>query len=396
MSAFELYKEIENVSKVGQAHKVESDMIENATWWNAIESRVGYFYDHFHDLKSKEALKLRDLHPEDDPQKVPIDIKYFRHTSQTYSKDTVTYHLRFRPDQKCTVPYFQEMYGDVYDAIFPVGMFVDIEDNNGQYNKWIVVGLGNYYDMQFSSYEILPCDKVFQWIHEGKKYQMAGTLRSQSSYNSGVWLDFKIQSPEDQQKFIVQMNSISEHIYYDKRFIIDNMGVSTEPRTWSVTKVNRIQANGTVMVTLAQDKFDEHTDYIERDKDGKIIGMWASYYSDGVEPVPADQPSPVSKYVKMTYKGTQNFQLKVGGSARTFMVEYFDEHNNPTDYDAGVWSVSIDGKPADKDISITPVKDGEVKIKIIGDDSLLGKECEIMFKSMLGPKTSIKMNISGL
>lgn len=189
MSAFELYKDLESVNTVGQAHKVESDMIENATWWNAIESRVGYFYDHYHDLKSEEPLKLRDLHPENDKCKVPIDIKYFRHTSQTYSKDIVTQHLRFRPNQKCTVPYYQEMYGDVYNAVFPIGMFVDIQDNNGQFNKWIVVAFGNFYDMQFPSYEILPCDKVFQWIFEGKKYQMAGALRSQSSYNSGVWVD---------------------------------------------------------------------------------------------------------------------------------------------------------------------------------------------------------------
>lgn len=181
MSAFELYQDYESVKTVGQAHKVESDMIENATWWNAIESRVGYFYDHYHDLKSDEALKLRDLHPENDPTKVPIDIKYFRHTSQSLAKDTVSFHLRFRPNQKCTVPYYQEMYGDIYNAIFPVGMFVDIQDANGKFNKWMVVALANSNDMQFPSYEILPCDHVFQWIHEGKKYQMAGVGRSQNS-----------------------------------------------------------------------------------------------------------------------------------------------------------------------------------------------------------------------
>lgn len=192
MSAFELYRDIESVKTVGQIHKSQSDMIENATWWNAIESRVGYFYDHYHDLKSEEPLKLRDLHPENDKCKVPIDIKYFRHTSQTLSKDVTSFHLRFRPEQKCTVPYYKEQYADVYNSVFPVGQFVDIPDANGQYNKWLVVAPANFYDMQFPSFEILPCDKVFQWIHEGKKYQMCGVLRSQNSYNPNVYSIYRI------------------------------------------------------------------------------------------------------------------------------------------------------------------------------------------------------------
>ena len=186
MSTFELQREYAYANSVGQAHKEESDMIENATWWNAIESRVGYFYDYFHDLKSKDKLKLRGLHPENDPEKVPIDIKYFRHTSQTMDKDRTTFHLRLRPGQKCTVPYFEEEYQEIYDNVFPVGLFVDLPDADGNYNKWLVAATANYFDMQFPSYEILPCDKVFRWIYEGKKYQMAGVLRSQNSYNKNA------------------------------------------------------------------------------------------------------------------------------------------------------------------------------------------------------------------
>ena len=397
MSTFELQREYAYANSVGQAHKEESDMIENATWWNAIESRVGYFYDYFHDLKSKDKLKLRGLHPENDPEKVPIDIKYFRHTSQTYSKDVVTQHLRFRPGQKCTVPYYKEMYGDVYDAIFPVGCFVDIADNNGQYNKWLVVGLGNFYDMQFPSYEILPCDKVFQWIHEGKKYQMCGVLRSQNSYNSGIWTDYRFSSVEDQQKFCTPINTVSEQLFYNKRLIIDTLGLTFgQPRTWKISKINRIAANGTVLVTLAQDQFDEHKDYIEYDEKGYSVGYYADFYTEGI--IPEDsEPSPIiTKYVELSYKGTQNFQLKVGGSARTFLVQYYDEYKNPIDYESGNWSATIGGKDASKEISITPVKDGEVKVKVIGDDSLIGKECVITFKSVTGPKDSINMSISGL
>lgn len=149
------------------------------------------------------------------------------------------------------------------------------------------------------------------------------------------------------------------------------------------------------LITFAQDQFDEHKDYVEY-VDDRIVGVWADYYKDGVPALDPDTAPIITKYVKMSYKGVQNFQLKVGGSARTFMVQYYDEHDNPIDYDNGAWTVSIDGKNADKFISVTPVKDGEVKIKVIGDDSLIGKECIVMFKSMTGSKDSIAMNISGL
>lgn len=215
---------------------------------------------------------------------------------------------------------------------------------------------------------------------------------------SGVWTDYRVTSIEDQQKFVVGLNQISEKLYYDQRLLIDSVGLSrgVEPRAWKISKVNRIQANGTVMVTLAQDQFDEHKDYIEYDDNGRAVAMFADYYTDGITPTSSDPVPTITKYVKMSYKGVQNFQLKVGGSNRTFLVQYYDEHDNPIDYDSGVWSVTIDGKNADKLISITPVKDGEVKIKVIGDDSLIGKECIIIFKSMTGPKDSITMNISGL
>ena len=44
-------------------------------------------------------------------------------------------------------------------------------------------------------------------------------------------MDFKIQSPEDQQKFIVPLNRDSETLFYSQRMIIDN-NVLTEPRVF--------------------------------------------------------------------------------------------------------------------------------------------------------------------
>lgn len=165
---------------IGEIHKLESDMIMDATWDTDISSRVGYLYDYQHDLRSYERLKLRDLHPQKDKCKIPIDIKYLMNSSQTFDKDIVTFHIQLRPKQKCNVPYYSERYG-VYDALFPVGLYIDIPDESGQYNKWLVCATANFYGTQFPTYEILPCTKVLQWVFKSRKYEMAGSLRSQNS-----------------------------------------------------------------------------------------------------------------------------------------------------------------------------------------------------------------------
>lgn len=170
-------------STCGEARKSDSDIIMNATWDGDIQSRRAYIYDFYHD---SEPFTLRDLHPYNDKYKTAIDIKYVKHTTQTYDKDSITYHIQFRPHQKCNVPYFNELYRDVYSNIFPCGLYIDIPDESKQYNKWLVVNTANYYDSQFPTFEVLPCDHVFQWIFHGKKFQMAGVLRSMNSYNSGV------------------------------------------------------------------------------------------------------------------------------------------------------------------------------------------------------------------
>ncbi len=170
------------------------------------------------------------------------------------------------------VPYYRECFIDRYDADFPVGLFVSIPDSKKKYNRWLVVDRANVNDPQFPTYEILRCDYVFQWIHKGGKYQMPGVLRSQNSYNSGIWRDYMITSVEDQQKFCVSLNRDTEHLFYNIRMLIDNR-VETEPRSFQITKVNRIAPNGVARITLAQDNFDRHSDYVERDDDGRIMGM---------------------------------------------------------------------------------------------------------------------------
>lgn len=171
-----------NISVPGRARKQQSDSVVLGSWWQDIQAQYCYIYDYYHDLKSDEPLKLDDLHPESDSQKTPLPIKFIRHTKQTYDKDSVTFWLQMQPGQECNLDYYNAVLGDRYDSLFPVGCFADIMQEDGKYYKWLVVDKANYNGNQFPTFEILRCDKVFQWIYNGHRYQCAGVLRSQNSY----------------------------------------------------------------------------------------------------------------------------------------------------------------------------------------------------------------------
>lgn len=181
MPSLELYKKIYGAShNTGEQHKLDSDAVMEETWYNDISSQTAYFYDFYHDLN---PTILKDLNPIDDENKIPIDIKFLQYSSQTFDKDIISFHIQFKPSFKYKefVNYYDEVLGDRYDAIFPVGMYVDIKDEAGKYNKWIVVGTANFYGTQFPTYEVLPCDFVVRYIFNNIKYSVSATLRSQNS-----------------------------------------------------------------------------------------------------------------------------------------------------------------------------------------------------------------------
>jgi len=63
-----------------------------------------------------------------------------------------------QPGQECNLEYYEEVLGNRYDTIFPIGCYVDIMHEDGTYNKWLVVDKANYNGNQFPTFEILRCD----------------------------------------------------------------------------------------------------------------------------------------------------------------------------------------------------------------------------------------------
>lgn len=163
----------------GQRHSYEAQNIIENTWYDDPASMVAYFYDYYHD--DQKDLNI-GMNPERSKTKIPVDIKYIISAYQSLSKDTVDYRIMFKPSYKCNVPYYKEAFEETCHCEYPLGMYLDIQDEKGVWRKWIVVAEANKYNGDFPNWSILPCTYRYCWVHDGKKYKMWGAPRSQNSY----------------------------------------------------------------------------------------------------------------------------------------------------------------------------------------------------------------------
>lgn len=178
MPSFDSYKKLLSAKTLGEVHKRESDMIMEATWDTDINTRVCYLYDYWHD---DHKTQLTNLDSANDPNKIAISLKWRRSSAQTLDKDVVDHHIQMKPSQEMNVDYYPTFFEERYNATWPVGLFCDIPNEKGIYNRWLIVAVANYHVSQFPTFSVLPCDYIFNWIYKGKKHKMAGCLRSQNS-----------------------------------------------------------------------------------------------------------------------------------------------------------------------------------------------------------------------
>lgn len=183
------------------------------------------------------------------------------------------------------------------------------------------------------------------------------------------------------------MNEITETLNYNHRVIIDTCLYNTdaEPRAWLISKTKRISPNAICVVTCAQDTFNQHNDYIERDSDGNIIGMWADWFQTAVAPQNSyTEPTSLLTSVasKITMSGLPN-QVKVG-SSKTFTVEFYEEDQPIIWHEVGTWSFYIDGNELSDEelpnvLSITYPYDYKVRTQITSDDKYIGKILSVKY-----------------
>lgn len=153
--------------------------------------------------------------------------------------------------------------------------------------------------------------------------------------------------------------------------------------------------NGLTRITLAEKFFNPHTDYIEYDENGKVVGMWADYWSNG-EIIP-EPPSPIQKniYSKITYSGTKP-EIKINGSYKKFTVTFYQD-NEPIELQHGDWKFTIDDEDVSNliEVDFSNLETNQVKIKIDADDIYIGKVLDVAYESYTGVKSNVQINIVG-
>lgn len=379
---------------IGQIYKEESDWAMEQTWDNDIQSKICYIYDFYHD----DQPRLAEGMTYENTIKTRIDAKFIVKSYQSMDKDQVDYYIQFKPTQKThfsegdELYYFETDYRKKYHNDNFIGLFIDIPNDENIYEKWMI--LRTEPANQFPKYLILKCNYELMWIEnngtEKIKRRMWSVLKMQSSYNSGLWTDLRFTSQENQDKVWLPLNPITEKIWYTNESS-KNMRVLVSSFTdnaiaWQISKVENAQPLGVQKLTLYQDFFDQHRDYIEKDENGNIIGMWASYFDSEIAPTDPDTPTtPPSSITARISASTST--IKVGGSYKNLTVNLFNDFNEDitTEYaDATfTWTCSIDNEDwTDKVTWRASAEYNQKKVKFPNDTSVIGKilsvKCEIV------------------
>ena len=383
-----------NAKTLGQIYKEESDFLMEETWDNDIQSKICYIYDFYHD----DQPRLAEGMTYENTTKTRIDAKFIVKSYQSMDKDQVDYYIQFKPTQKThfsegdELYYFETDYRQKYHNDNFIGLFIDIPNDENIYEKWMI--LRTEPANQFPKYLILKCNYELMWIEnngtEKIKRRMWSVLKMQSSYNSGLWTDLRFTSQENQNKVWLPLNPITEKIWYTNESS-KNMRVLVSSFTdnaiaWQISKVENAQPLGVQKLTLYQDFFDQHRDYIEKDENGNIIGMWADYFDSEIAPTdPSTPTTPPSSITARISASTST--IKVGGSYKNLTVNLFNDSNEDitTEYaDATfTWTCSIDDEDwTDKVTWRAGTEYNQKKVKFPNNDSVLGKilsvKCEII------------------
>lgn len=176
------------------------------------------------------------------------------------------------------------------------------------------------------------------------------------------------------------LNSITQHLGY-LNSIGENQRICCSakvenPLTYKISKVNNTKPIGIIKITLDQDNFNQFTDYVEKDKNGNIIGMWADYYLGNVPP--KDNYEPELEDIPLCTISSANQKLRVGGSYKTLTANVSKDGVDVTEQYSITkdnWAVFIEDKDITSSdlITLLEQKDNTIKIKFANDRSYISK-----------------------
>lgn len=155
------------------------------------------------------------------------------------------------------------------------------------------------------------------------------------------------------------------------------------PIVWKLTKIENVSPLGIQVLTFYQNYWDAHRDYIEKDSDGNIIGMWASYFDSEITPTdPTTSPSSITARISASTS-----TIKVSGSYKNLTVNLFNDSNEDITIEYAdatfAWTCSIVNEDwTDKVTWRAGTEYNQKKVKFPNDTSAIGKilsvKCEIV------------------
>lgn len=367
-------------STIGRELKSMSDYVVDSTWGNDIGDQRAYLYNYATD---NEPLLRSGMSHYDDVGclKHPVDVRFLISGYKSASKDDVEAHIIFKPEDWNSGAVIPSWWGDPdvggvdyrgLDIDFPIGCFIDIQNDKGVYERWLII----YTDHanQFKKFGIVRCNYLLQWVTDKKnaRYirQSWCAERTQNSYNSGVYQYDKFQVMENQGKMYLPYNHITSELFYNQRVIVSMPTIT--PLTWTITKVENTLPKGINYITLYQDEFNNETDayWSPDDLDNPLPGEWcflADYFERPVTPIPEPPEEPINTTMVIS---CGNPQIYIGRS-KTLTATCFNANGEDitANYSSFTWSYSIDGVDVSNIITQTQLADAnKVKITFDGDE----------------------------
>lgn len=159
-----------------------------------------------------------------------------------------------------------------------------------------------------------------------------------------------------------------------------------------------MNVKGIARYTFAQQEWDAHTDYIERDEDGNVLGIWCDYYTGGIHPQEPEEQEDTA-HIEMTYSGSKQ-EMRIGGSYKKFTVKFYGPAGEDKPYQTGNWTFTVNGEDVSQLVTTLTSQDSddvavnEIKAKFGNDDTYIGEVLKITFTSASGLSASVEMSLT--
>ena len=301
-----------------------------------------------------------------DDNDVPVYAKYNVKSYHNITGDEIAYLLQFRLEDMRANPNIK------------VGSYVQIVNELDEPEWWIIAHLDDR--SQFRQFSILKCLHVYRWVSrvDGKRriYECLGAPRNQSSYNSGVWLDYTFQVPENQHIAMLPTNDDTRTIGYDCRFLLSDP--KRRPAlAWQVSKIMSSFNGDVTKFTMTQEQFNPITDNAEL--------MIADYWESAVEPeLPEMEEIPTISDLEITCSGSP--VVRAGGGYKKFTIKKRADGKLIDVTESVKWDIDF----GDNNSKLECLSQGNTfKVKCINDYSLIGQTFTVTATSAYRSKSII-------